>query len=482
MKDTLQESETCYRHLFENGSDAVLIFEAATRRIEDVNPAAVDLYGYSQKEFLALTLADISAQDPASGRQLPMVQTVEFAQGDARLCYFKKKDGSMFPGEIRPVAFVSGGRQKILATVRDTRERELVTRKLKESEERYRSLVDHIAIGVTLISPAMEILTLNHQMKKWYPHVDPLKRPICYQSFNNPSRSGVCSYCPTVQTLSDGKVHETITLTPAGDELRNYRIISSPIKDDTDNVIAAIEMVEDITERLRIEEQVYTLSQQLLQAQEVERRMISYELHDRIAQNLSALKISSDMLGEDFRTELPAPEAVKQKMATYSRLIEETIAAVRSLAYDLQPVGLNEMGIVKALETYCGEFSENNKLKVDFHSVGMHALNPDPEIAIQIYRLVQEGLNNIQKHAEANLATIRLIGARPYIILRIEDDGKGFDVAAREKLLTKEKRMGLRSMRERTHLLGAQMTLHSRPMAGTRVVIKIPVKESSSGS
>jgi signal transduction histidine kinase len=241
-------------------------------------------------------------------------------------------------------------------------------------------------------------------------------------------------------------------------------------------------MVEDITERLRTEEQVHTLSQQLLLAQEIERQMISYELHDRIAQNLSALKISSDMFCEDVQTGLHESDKLREKMANYSSLIEATITSVRGLAHELQPVGLKEMGIIKALETYCSEFSENNEIKVDFQAVGMQSVKLDPEIAIQIYRLVQEGLNNIKKHADAGLATIRVIGASPYIILRIEDDGKGFDVEVREKALTQEKRMGLRSMRERTHLLDGQMSLHSRPMAGTRVVIKIPVKEQTGES
>ncbi|MEW6673966.1 MAG: PAS domain S-box protein [Thermodesulfobacteriota bacterium] len=482
MEDALRQSEARFRHLFEYGSDAVLVFDAATRRVEDANRAAQELFGYSKVEFSVLTLADICAGEKAPEAYMPTRIRPQGADDDIASGDFKKKDGSVFPGQMRTAGFFSEGEQKIIAAVRDISEREQTSKRLRESEERYRSLVDHIAIGVALISPAMEILTLNNQMKRWYPHIDLLKQPLCYRSFNDPPRQGVCSYCPTVKTLADGEVHESITLTPAGDEIRNYRIISSPIKDDKDHVVAAIEMVEDITERLWTEEQVRTLSQQLLQAQEIERRMISYELHDRIAQNLSALKISSDMFWEDIRIEAHAPDALKEKMATYSGLIEETIKAVRELAYELQPVGLKEMGIIKALETYCGEFSENSGIRVDFQSAGMQALNPDPETAIQIYRLVQEGLNNIKKHAEAALATIRVIGASPHIILRIEDDGKGFDVEAREKSLTEEKRMGLRSMRERTHLLGGEMTLRSRPMAGTRVVIKIPVKEQSGGS
>lgn len=496
MEDALRESEARYSHLFENGSDAVLVYDSATQRFEDANWAAVDLYGYSKKEFLSLTLADVCAAEATPEAYRPKDKNAEKADDDMVLRYFKKKNGSVFRGEIRAATFISGGREKTIAAVRDISERELASKKLRESEERYRSLVDHIAIGVALISPAMEILTLNNQMKRWYPHIDPLEQPLCYRSFNDPPRQGVCSYCPTVKTIDDGEVHESITLTPAGGEIRNYRIVSSPIKDDKDNVVAVIEMVEDITERLRTEEQVHMLSQQLLQAQEIERQMISYELHDRIAQNLSALKISSDMFCKDAQTGLHESDELKEKMAmysslveklrekmaTYSSLIEDTIMSVRGLAHELQPIGLKEMGIIKALEMYCGEFSENNGIKVDFQSTGMQAVKLDSEITIQIYRLVQEGLNNIKKHADAGLATIKVIGASPYIILRIEDNGKGFDVEAREKALTQEKRMGLRSMRERTHLLDGQMRLRSRPMAGTRVVIKIPVKEQPRGS
>ncbi len=125
---------------------------------------------------------------------------------------------------------------------------------LKASEERYRSLVENIGIGISLISPEMEIMTLNNQMKKWYPDIDSTKRPICYKVFNNPPKETVCSYCPTYKTLQNGKVYESVTETSAGDEIRNYRIISSPVKDMEGNVIAAIEMVEDITSSKKMQE------------------------------------------------------------------------------------------------------------------------------------------------------------------------------------------------------------------------------------
>jgi PAS domain S-box-containing protein len=132
----------------------------------------------------------------------------------------------------------------------------LMYRDLSKSEAKTRSILENIGIGVALISPEMEILELNQQMHAWFPAIDPGQRSICYQSFNDPSRAEVCDYCPTCKTLQDGLVHEALTqrLQPGG--TRNYRVVSSPILDPSGQVTAAIEMVEDITEKLSLESQL----------------------------------------------------------------------------------------------------------------------------------------------------------------------------------------------------------------------------------
>jgi PAS domain S-box-containing protein len=116
--------------------------------------------------------------------------------------------------------------------------------------------VDNIGIGIALIGTGMEILTLNKQMKRWFPDIDISKKQICYKAFNNPPRASVCNDCPTYQTLQDGKVHQSITETPQENGIRNYKVISSPIKDGAGNITAAIEMVEDITDHLKMQERL----------------------------------------------------------------------------------------------------------------------------------------------------------------------------------------------------------------------------------
>ena len=135
------------------------------------------------------------------------------------------------------------------------------------------------------------------------------------------------------------------------------------------------------------------------------------------------------------------------------------------------------MGLVETIFQYCEDFSQNTGVEVEFHSAGMDKLRLDFDTEINLYRLIQEGLNNINKHAKAGLATVKLAAAYPNIILRIEDNGKGFDIKKRMTEAGSEKRMGLRSMEERVSLLQGKMTIQSRPMVGTKIFIRLPYSE-----
>jgi signal transduction histidine kinase len=154
---------------------------------------------------------------------------------------------------------------------------------------------------------------------------------------------------------------------------------------------------------------------------------------------------------------------------------------VRDLAYSLRPTSLDQLGLAKTVLRYCEEFSGRAGVKVDFFAPGLDDLKLDSDDEIALYRLIQEGLNNVKKHADATNATIRLVASFPNIILRIEDNGKGFDAEKRLASAINEKRMGLRSMEERVAILGGKMRIESRPMQGTKILIEVPIKGKRSG-
>jgi PAS domain S-box-containing protein len=232
----------------------------------------------------------------------------------------------------------------------------------------------------------------------------------------------------------------------------------------------------DITERKEAEEHIHALTQQLMKAQEDERQMISRELHDRIGQDLSMLKIGCDTLFDDHPEVHPG---MRQRISELTKILHGSIMAVRDLAYDLRPPSLDQLGLARTIFQYCEDFSEKTGLSVDFKAAGMDDLRIDFDTEINLYRMVQEGLININKHADARQATIRLVASFPNIILRIEDDGQGFNVEDRLVAVSNEKRMGLRSMGERVGLLEGKMRIQSRPTEGTKIFIEVPYKKKN---
>jgi signal transduction histidine kinase len=213
-------------------------------------------------------------------------------------------------------------------------------------------------------------------------------------------------------------------------------------------------------------------------AQESERQRISRELHDVVGQDLSALKIGLDTF---FDNQPEAPPETRQRLSEFSKILKGAIATVRDLSHTLRSTGLDHRGLVSTVRLYCEEFSDKNRVKVNFFATGIDESRLDFHTKINLYRMIQEGLNNVKKHADANHVTIRLMGSFPNIILRIEDDGKGFDVQDRLISAANERRMGLRVMEERAALLQGKMKIETYPKQGTKIVVEVPYKEKNIG-
>lgn len=176
-----------------------------------------------------------------------------------------------------------------------------IRRRLKSTHEEFRAVVDNIGIGVALISPDFEILSLNRKMREWFPAVDPGQKPTCYRAYNNPPRDEPCPYCPTRLTLQDGQFHEARTETPTGGKTRHFRIVSSAIRDEDDRVAAAIELVEDVTAQVQHER---LLHQHQIQLQEILERtpmgvlVVGHDQRIRWANSMVLEMAGLDSLGD----------------------------------------------------------------------------------------------------------------------------------------------------------------------------------------
>jgi two-component system, NarL family, sensor histidine kinase DevS len=199
-------------------------------------------------------------------------------------------------------------------------------------------------------------------------------------------------------------------------------------------------------------------------AQEQERRRLARELHDETGQALTSI-----LLGLRTIEEADGEENLRAAVAEVRELVRATLQDVRQLAVELRPKALDDFGLVAALERLTDSFREQTGIALAFHSA-LPAERLSPEIETALYRIVQESLTNIVKHARAGSVSITLGRKRNAVTVVVEDDGVGFDPAR-----TREEGLGLIGMRERVALVGGRLTIESRPGAGTTFVVEVPV-------
>jgi PAS domain S-box-containing protein len=371
----------------------------------------------------------------------------------------------------------SGEVKGSFAFITDITEKKRAEESLRKSEEQYRNIfknIQDVYYEVTLdgiiieTSPSIEDVSL-------YKREEVIGKSLTDIYVDPKNRDEFLK-----ELLKNGKVTDYEALLTDKNGSQTYCSITAKlVRDKQGNPVKIIGSLRNISDRKRAEEMIHALTSELMKSQENERQRISRDLHDNVAQELSAVKIGFETL---FDHQPAIPPEIRQRVSEMSRTLQESIKAVRDVSYDLRPPALDEMGLVETLVHYCNDFSEDNGINVDFHSAGMKDLNLDFDTEINLYRLIQEGLTNIKKHADAEHVTVRLVAAFPNIILRIEDNGKGFDVQKRMATLTKEKQMGIRSMEQRAKLLQGEMEIQSKPMQGTKIFITLPYKDQKSGS
>ncbi|EGB15367.1 PAS/PAC sensor signal transduction histidine kinase [Pseudodesulfovibrio mercurii] len=237
---------------------------------------------------------------------------------------------------------------------------------------------------------------------------------------------------------------------------------------------ANVRLKAEAEERGKAQERIQALTQQLIRVQEDERQRISRDLHDNVAQDLSSIMLKMETL---FDGHPDADPELARRGEAVANVLRNTIASVREIAYGLRPPALDQLGLVQALTNLCHDAGSRYGFDVDFFSTGIENISLDFDVEINLYRMVQEAVRNICRHAGATKAVIRLVKSHPDILIRIEDNGRGFpeDGPARTD---PGKRMGLQSMEERARLIGGSLEIQTLTGTGTRILFKVPIESA----
>lgn len=223
----------------------------------------------------------------------------------------------------------------------------------------------------------------------------------------------------------------------------------------------------EVSERRQSETARVRILNQLVNAQEAERRRLARDLHDQLGQQLTALRLKL----ESLKGEAGKREKLQVDMDQLLDLTSQLDSDVDFLAWQLRPVALDDLGLADALRVYVRQWSDHVNIATEFHSEGLENDRPSPEIENHLYRIAQEALNNVAKHSEASRVDVLLERRDGHAVLIVEDNGKGFSVDNQRDASA----IGLTGIRERASLLGGSMELESEPEKGTTLIVRIPL-------
>lgn len=349
-------------------------------------------------------------------------------------------------------------------------ERKRVEAALRESEERYRELFENARDAMyvhdlkgtyTSVNHAAEKLTgysrdeiVGHNVAEFVApdHIKQMRELFCSKL----AQKGETTY--EVDVL-------------AKDGRRVPVEVSSRAIYENGMIVGVQGSARDITERKQAEDALQMFSRQLIEAQEDERRRIARELHDQIGQVLTAVKMNLHAVQRVSYTK-EAGAHIKDNIEA----VDEALRLVRDLSVDLRPALLDDLGLVTALNWYVARYARRTGLPAE---VSVKLKDPNERFSRVVetacFRIAQEALTNVVRHAHANKALVRLLKNENVLTLLIEDDGIGFDPEAVRKRAPRAAKLGLLGMQERAHAAGGTLEIHSMISKGTSIRLELPL-------
>jgi PAS domain S-box-containing protein len=376
----------------------------------------------------------------------------------------------------------SGKAVRVIGVCQDITERKLAEEQVRVTQERFRMMVENVR------DYAIYMLDMKGYITSWNLGAERIEGYLADEIIG---KHYSCFFPPDHATRGDPGMQLQFASIQGRYESEGWRVrkngsqfwahvIVTPLRDETGKQRGFSEIVHDITDRKRAEEDLHsyaerlkTTSRRLVEVQESERRLLATELHDRVGQNLTALGINLSIVSGGL------PPGTKPELAARledcTALVGGTVDAMRDVMAELRPHALDDYGLPAALRSLATGFSRRTGIQVAFEKQGRGADLPKP-VDLAMFRIAQEALNNVAKHANAKRVAIAIRRGNGSAVLSVSDNGVGFDPKSIESPRA-EAGWGLQIMRERAEAVGAHFTLKAGPNSGVQVLVEYHAKE-----
>jgi len=367
-----------------------------------------------------------------------------------------------------PVTGADGTVEAVAGSTRNTTDRRIAEENLRQSEERFRLLVESVT------DYAIFIVSEDNLVNSWNAGAE---KVFGFPEKDIIGKSGAILFTPEdrAKGVPEKEIKTAATHGRADDErwhIRqdNSRFYASGVMMPLKNNKGFVKIARDMTDKILVENALRDkeILKRMVGAQEEERKRIARDLHDQLGQQLVALKLKLEAAGK-----LCEQEEVCGQIDQARLLTKHINDSVDFLAWELRPAALDDLGLPAALEVYIKEWSRLSGIVTEFYTAGMKKVQFAPDTETNLYRITQEALNNALKHARPTQVNVMLERRDTAVILIIEDDGVGFDV---ESIFNSSQGLGLTGMRERIALIGGSLDIESAPGQGTTIFARAPIK------
>jgi signal transduction histidine kinase len=372
-------------------------------------------------------------------------------------------------------------RRNNAALLAENQERERTEKELRNSQQLLDQVLATLPVGVTVMNLQGDVILTNEAVKRvWGAQQYPSGTERWARSKGSWHESGkriAPSEWASVRALSQGEtsLNELIDIETYAGEAKTIQNSAAPIRNAEGQIVGAVVVNDDVTERMRAEkdlkesaERLQLLSRRLLAVQEEERRHLSRELHDEFGQLLATITMHLQAAKSN------AGAAAQPRLDESIALLQRAGTEVRSLALELRPMLLETAGLDATLRRLAEQHQQRTGIPTE---VAGHVGDVSGEIAIAAFRVIQEALTNVVRHAKAQHVRIELGAGDASIELTVCDDGVGFDVTRTLERASGRGNLGLLGMRERVELLGGSFEIHAQPRRGTRIRASLPLAE-----